>query len=417
MGRAAVSVHRHDAHVSHWSAAARSVKHQWALFGTDVTSAPFLELTRSYCQDLIWKHGSASGIAGMLWTRLKLADPSFGQEILLVHAARARRLGRASSTHKTDPSGTDAFSVWRQVVWVWQCCAQTCLVTAKLHGPLRGLRQDIMLAESVSFFVVIAACQPAGMHNVGPRLYRVKISEGSRCKRACVKLSRWSDAQAAEAAPCAAWGAGGVPTRNAQEEGRARKVLAHAHAGEDWQLLVLLEVRFPHECKGLLGDVVESCRAVAGCSTGSRQAPKELRLRVGQRGVTWLFDPARDEGWDWCDVVHERERDLLGAEWHSSMRLLLSLMRGLSSESHHKQEAAAMLQSESANRKWTSHTASQVWFSLACQELQFQSRVGTKGDDDACDCGTEPCNGRRQVMGPQMWRASAWNATARTVAG
>ena len=98
--------------------------------------------------------------------------------------------------------------------------------------------------------------------------------------------------------------------------------------------------------QGLAGRCRGIVQSRGGVSTGSRQAPKELRLRVGQRGVTWLFYSARDEGWDWCDVVHERERDLLGAEEspqrHSSMRLLLSLMRGLSSESHHKQEAAAM---------------------------------------------------------------------------
>ena len=42
------------------------------------------------------------------------------------------------------------------------------------------------------------------------------------------------DALGAEAAPCAAWEAGGFPKRTAKEEGHARAVLDHADAGEDW---------------------------------------------------------------------------------------------------------------------------------------------------------------------------------------
>ena len=82
-------------------------------------------------------------------------------------------------------------------------------------------------------------------------------------------------AQGAEAVAHAAREAGGVPTRTAKEESHTRQVFAHAHAGEDGQLLVLLEVRVLHRttCEVACGTVLRNrTKAAVVCCGSSRKA-------------------------------------------------------------------------------------------------------------------------------------------------
>ena len=57
-------------------------------------------------------------------------------------------------------------------------------------------------------------------------------------------------------------------TSASEGRGHARQVLPHTHDGEDWQLLVLLETRclLRQKKNNLLRNVMESCKAAAGCS-------------------------------------------------------------------------------------------------------------------------------------------------------
>ena len=83
------------------------------------------------------------------------------------------------------------------------------------------------------------------------------------------------DAESVAAAAHASREAGGLPTGAAEEVRHTRQVFAHTHAGEDWQFLVLLEVRVPHRTTGERGSregVAESCRAGAEYSRSSRMA-------------------------------------------------------------------------------------------------------------------------------------------------
>ena len=57
-------------------------------------------------------------------------------------------------------------------------------------------------------------------------------------------------ARSPAAAAHAARKAGTIPTRAAKEESHTRQVFAHAHAGEDGQVLVLLEMRVLHRTTG-----------------------------------------------------------------------------------------------------------------------------------------------------------------------
>ena len=79
-------------------------------------------------------------------------------------------------------------------------------------------------------------------------------------------------AQGAVVAARTAWEAGGVPTRTAKEESHTRQIFAHAHAGEDGQLLVLLQVRVLHHTTGERAcGTVSRNRAKPGWSTPEAQ--------------------------------------------------------------------------------------------------------------------------------------------------
>ena len=99
-----------------------------------------------------------SGVAGPLWTRLRLADLSYGQDapkpikhehvVWEVHPENGeldtRGFGDGSLRHGR--MKRLAREGWGLVV-----LSEEMKVKAKLHGPLPGLHQDITLAESVAF--------------------------------------------------------------------------------------------------------------------------------------------------------------------------------------------------------------------------------------------------------------------------
>ena len=93
-------------------------------------------------------------------------------------------------------------------------------------------------------------------------------------------------AEGAEAVAHAAREDGGVPTRAAKEESHTRQVFAHAHAGEDGQLLVLLVVRVLHRttCEWACGTVSRN-RAELGRSTLEAQGWQEPKRRTMPGGA------------------------------------------------------------------------------------------------------------------------------------
>ena len=80
------------------------------------------------------------GGCGMLWTRLLLADTSFGQDVPQPIGHQHRRTRHSTWTHETIDTG-----------WMGPG-SEDDKVTTKLHGPFCGLHQDDTLAESVAFW-------------------------------------------------------------------------------------------------------------------------------------------------------------------------------------------------------------------------------------------------------------------------
>ena len=79
--------------------------------------------------------------------------------------------------------------------------------------------------------------------NAGAFLGLVSQVPGSLSRLRQIQRLERRCAQSAVAAAHAAREVGSLPTRAAKEESHTRQVFAHAHAGEDVQVLVLLEVR------------------------------------------------------------------------------------------------------------------------------------------------------------------------------
>ena len=163
-------------------------------------------------------------------------------------------------------------------------------------------RDNAACARKHDLFVAVAgerACGRAGEE----RLCSSSKCRASRAKLECKGLFLWMigevpgsasrlreihtlerrDAESAAAAAHASREAGGLPTGAAEEVRHTRQVFAHTHAGEDWQFLVLLEVRVPHRTTGERArGTVSRSRAELGRSTQEAQGWQVLLHRFGR---------------------------------------------------------------------------------------------------------------------------------------
>ena len=181
-----------------------------------------------------------------------------------------------------------------------------------------------------------------------------EVLGSTSCIRETHRLER-RGAQSAAATAQAAREAGGLPTKAAKEGSHTRQVFAHAHSGEDGQVLVLLEVRVPHRttdaerCRG----VVQSWSGVLGKLKGGRN-PKDGRClaeptwrAVGRADVVQVAGVMRLMSWSamgsgWTSQAqHESHASLQCANVRNFAAPLRSLMQYLSSERHHKKKNRA----------------------------------------------------------------------------
>ena len=210
--------------------------------------------------------------------------------------------------------------------------------TSHAGGMGEGPRDDAACAHGHNFSVAVAGERTCG------RVGEERLCSSSKCRASRVTLqckglflgtvgevpvpgsaSRTREiqrlerrgAQSAAAAAHAAREDGSLPARAGKEESHTRKVFAHAHAGEDGQVLVLLEVRILHRTAG---------ERACGTVSRRRARPRGGVLRKRKEDGRWLAEPTwhavgqggrsplPEAGWDWSDVVDELERDGLGVD-------------------------------------------------------------------------------------------------------
>ena len=142
-----------------------------------------------------------SGVAGMLWTRLMLADPSFGQAVPRpirhehvvweVHPVSGeldvRGLGDGSLRHgRTKQLARGS--------WVLALLNEDVKVTAKLHGPLPGIHQNITLEESCFFCGTCGTSTRWAAHLLHGLLERASLLDetpGVQQQRQFIHASTW----------------------------------------------------------------------------------------------------------------------------------------------------------------------------------------------------------------------------------
>ena len=231
-----------------------------------------------------------------------------------------------------------------------------------------------------------------------------EVPGSASCIRETQRLER-RGAQSAAAAAHAARGSWWSSTRAAKEASHTRQVFAHAHAGEDGQVLVLLEVRYLHRTTGERACGSRS-RAEPGRSTSKAQGwqkPKETdagwRSPPGLRwaGRTWSKWLRRKL--DGTGVMWLMSWSALGSAWTGLKRVTVVLGRAQFCWTSSVAGAVSLIRTSSQKRRWH--------FGLAPQESEVTCRSGVPRDRES---HTEPMDRRVTANHAQPYRRKSNHA-------